>query len=135
MASSAAAASSIHPNIEVFQSCNRITMPSWSGPFTISLDRQAVEEATEKKVSLLFEGIGGPDELDKRELSLKLTLQPPDYTKGIGEFVVKNIHEEGPNKIQQGDLSIKYNENTKTFNLTPTHLHRPEQWLLDSKRV
>lgn len=130
MASSAACAHSTHPNIDRFLSCGQLTLPSWAGNFTMPLERQDDAETTDGKVSLVFRGIGGPDELDQREITLELTLLPPDYNRGTGKYVVKYLNELGSNRVQTGNLTIRYNEKDRNFNLEPGSSHRRSVWPL-----
>lgn len=105
-------------------------MNSWSSkPFTINLDHHETQEG------IVFTGKGGPDELDVRQVEIKISSQSDknDYVTGSYHFNFVNE----PNqklKKQEGVLIGHWKDSSHTIlALTPKEYNSSPTWYLKAK--
>lgn len=107
-----------------------LEMNSWSSkPFTIKLDHHETSEG------VVFTGQGGPDELDVRQVEIKISSQSDKNNYVTGSYHFNFVNESNQKlKNQEGVLTGRWKDSSHTvLALTPREYNSSPTWYLKAK--
>lgn len=102
--------------------CNRLTMDRTNYP--LQLEQNSNE--------MIFEGKGGPDALDQRQITLRIPKNPPTSGPYCGTFKIEFPQDDEPKEDQLSPLegAIFINGNEAPFSLQPSGYADKRLWTL-----